>query len=266
MEYYFSLISICSVNNRLIKDMIIDLLGDSICFSYPRVRKKSQMFFSSKIKTIDIGESLKECANVLRTECEEFDFCLDESFNLAEDATLSLKYYLKDCPPTWSAFFDSMFPYQSKSENIIRKCDTIFQIIYYLVHNGKKKTPFHLSLCESIHDTCRSKELITIMNILDLCMSYDELDRIDIGLATQSIESARENRVPVPENIENSIVIHGAMDNFDNEESTQSGIGSSHDTILMFFQNTHDSVEDPYLEKSNNQVKHYPIKDYLSTF
>ena len=137
------------------------------------------------------------------TDCEEFDFCLDESFDSAEDVTLNLKHYLIDRRQTWKAFFDSMFLYRPKSKSIMPKYNTIFQIIHYLVHNGKKKTLLHLSLCESIHDTCRSKELITIMNGLGLCMSYDELERIDIGLATLSIESAGEKRVLVLENIEN---------------------------------------------------------------
>ena len=88
------------------------------------------------------------------------------------------------------------------------------------------------------------------MNRLGLCMTYNELERIDIELATRSIESARENSVSVPENIENSIAIHGAMDNFDDEKGTQSGIGSSHDTILMLFQNAYDSVDDHCLEIS----------------
>lgn len=62
------------------------------------------MFFSSKVKTNDIVEilrkadPLKERANVLQTVCEEFDFCLDGSFNSAEDATFSLKQYLRDRP------------------------------------------------------------------------------------------------------------------------------------------------------------------------
>ena len=53
------------------------------------------MFFSSKVKTNDTVETLrkadplKERANVLQTLFKEFDFCLDGSFNSAEDATLS---------------------------------------------------------------------------------------------------------------------------------------------------------------------------------
>ena len=112
----------------------------------------------------------------------------------------------------------------------MRKSDTVFQIIYYLAYNGKKKPPLHLSFCESIHATCRVKEFITIVNRLGLCISCDELERIDIGLATPSIESPGENEVPVPENIEKNFVIRGAMDNFDNGEGTQSGIWSSDNT------------------------------------
>ena len=63
------------------------------------------------------------------------------------------------------------------------------------------------------------------MNRLGLCMTYNELERIDIELATRSIESARENSVSVPENIENSIAIHGAMDTFDDEKGTQLALG-----------------------------------------
>ena len=40
------------------------------------------------------------------------------------------------------------------------------------------------------------------------------------------------------------------MDNFDNEEGIQSGIGCSHDTILMLFQNAYGSIEDYCLEIS----------------
>ena len=81
-------------------------------------------------------------------------------------------------------------------------------------------------------------------------MNYDELKRIDIGLATRNIESVGENRVPVLENIENSIVLHGAMDNFDNKEGTQSGIGSSRDAVLMLFHNIYDIAEYHCLEIS----------------
>ena len=48
--------------------------------------------------------------------------------------------------------------------------------------------------------------------------------------------------MPVPKNINSSSIIHGAMDNFDHEENTFSGIGESHDTILVMLQKP-DMVE-----------------------
>ena len=75
-----------------------------------------------------------------------------------------------------------------------------------------------------------------------------ELKPIYTGQVTRSIESVADNRVPVPENTENSIVIHGARDNFDNKEGTRSGIEGTHDMILMLLQNAYNSFEDHCLE------------------
>ena len=136
-------------------------------------------------------------------------------------------------------FLNSIFLYRPQSENIKRKCGTIFQIIFYLVHSSKKKTPLHASLCESIHDICRSKNLIQTMNRIGLYMSYDELQRTDMNLAQRTIDSAGRYRVPIPPVTRDSTIIQGAMDNFEN---TSSGIGGSHDTILMLFQNPVEEV------------------------
>ena len=48
--------------------------------------------------------------------------------------------------------------------------------------------------------------------------------------------------MPVPKNINSSSIIHGAMDNFDHKGNVLSGIGGSHDTILVLFQKP-DMVE-----------------------
>ena len=113
----------------------------------------------------------------------------------------------------------------------------IFQIICYIIHNGKQKTPFHISLTEAIHDTCRSKTLIQIMNRLGLCISYDEMEKIDTGLAQRTINTAGVNHTPIPSTIKNNVLLQGAMDSFGHDENTPSGIGGSCDTILMAFQN-----------------------------
>ena len=78
---------------------------------------------------------------------------------------------------------------------------------------------------------------------MGLCISYGETERIDVGLAQRIIDTAGDNRVPVSPSIVSSTMVQGAMDNFDHDENTKSGIGGSHDTILMLFQNTERSIE-----------------------
>ena len=125
--------------------------------AYPKDRKKSQMFFSAKVFLTDIAETLRSndpvkiCAEKLRNECEQFDFLLEGSFNDADDIKLSFDHYNQNRPNSWELFFNSLFPYRSKSDNIKRKCDSVFQIIYNVVHNGYKKTTMHISLYEAIH-------------------------------------------------------------------------------------------------------------------
>ena len=75
-----------------------------------------------------------------------------------------------------------------------------------------------------------------MFNRLGLCISYDNFKRVDIAITQEIINLAGSNRVPVPKNINSSSIIHGAMDNFDHEENTLSGIGGNHDTTLVLFQ------------------------------
>ena len=55
--------------------------------------------------------------------------------------------------------------------------------------------------------------------------------------------------MPAPKNINSSSIIHGAMDNFDHKGNTLSGVGGSHDTVLVLFQKP-DMVETQELVRS----------------
>ena len=61
--------------------------------------------------------------------------------------------------------------------------------------------------------------------------------------AKRTIEMKGDHRVPVPPSISSDTFVHGAMDNFDHEENTKSGIGGSHDTVLVLFLNTSNSID-----------------------
>ena len=194
------------------------------------------------------------CAEELRSECQFYDFGLKGSFHSADDLSISYNNYTKHRPTAWNSFFDSLFSNRTKSEHIMRKCDTIFQIVFNIVHNGQNKTPLHVSLSEAIHGACKSKKPIKILNRMGLCMSYDELKRIDMGLAQRTIDLGGEHHIPVPPVIQDGVMLHGAMDTYDNNKGSRSGIGSSHDTILVLFQNSKE-ISDYQLEISELPYK-----------
>ena len=96
-------------------------------------------------------------------------------------------------------------------------------------------------MAKLFHDDSKAKLVIEILNKIGLCISYDELERIDFGVMKRVINAAGSNRVPVSLSIDKKTLIHGGMDNFDHTEVISSGIGGSHDAILMLFQNQNEN-------------------------
>ena len=95
-------------------------------------------------------------------------FLLDNSYCDAEGLECSLKHYKEQRPKLWEIFFNTLFIYGKESVHIQCKCDNIFQMIFNMVHNGPEEDPMHVCLSETVHDICCSKELIQIMNHMDL--------------------------------------------------------------------------------------------------
>ena len=75
------------------------------------------------------------------------------------------------------------------------------------------------------------------MNKLGLSLSYEEMEQVNYALTHKIIKQAGNIRVPVSTSICSSNIIHGAMDNFDHKEDTNSSINGSHDTVMVIFQN-----------------------------
>ena len=225
------------------KAILINHFEQDLAFTYPRDKKKFQIFSLSRVQIEDVIETIRAkdpielCAKKLRSECQEFYFGLDKSFRYASDLQYGMeKLEYTDSLQHWNSFFDIMFLPRRSSVAINKKCEVFFQIVHNLIHKGQRKTPFHTVISQSIHDSCKSKCLIQMFNRLELCNSYDDLERVDIAITQEIINLAGPNRVPVPKNINSSSIIHGAMDKSDHEENTLSGIGGSHDTILVLFQ------------------------------
>ena len=98
-------------------------------------------------------------------------------------------------------------------------------------------TPFSIGFAQAILDACRSKRLISMGNQLGMWSSHPTLQRIDTSLAKSIIKKAKGNRVPITPPINEKIIIHAAVDNFDKNDGKE----GSHDTISMLFQNGEQS-------------------------
>lgn len=59
----------------------------------------------------------------------------------------------------------------------------------------------------------RGNTVIQIVNQLGLSTRFEEMECIDIGLATKIIDENRSYCVSVDQSIQPNIVIHGVMDN-----------------------------------------------------
>ena len=236
------------VPNRAVKHLIIALYGDAVCFTYPSNKRISQMVFSVKSNPASLLESMRQVSPVqqvateLAQELKDYKFGLERSFCKPRDLQLSTDLLLKNPPGKWEEFCSFLF--KSKLISQVKR-DVVFQILHYIMSGGKEPTPFHVIVAEGVHSLTRSKELVTALNRHGICVSYNTVKRIDVDIAEQIISTAGDNRIPLPPVLESSSPLNAAMDNFDRNESTLAGTGSTHDTILVLFQNVPTNKENP---------------------
>lgn len=238
------------VSNRAVKQLIIELYGDTVCFTYPCNKRKSQMVFKSNSSPQPLVESLRvspvqKVATELAQELKEYNFGLKMSLCEPKDLQLSMDKFQSNLPPLWAEFCSYMFKGKTTAQ---LKVSVVFQILHYILTDGTEPTPFHVMVGQGVHSLTRSKELVTALCQHGVSVSYNTVKRIDVDLAEQVITTAGNNRVPIPAVLEATSPLNGAMDNFDRNESTLAGTGSSHDTILILFQNVPLALEKPLQE------------------
>ena len=81
------------------------------------------------VETLRSQDAIRDCAQTLKRECENFQFMLDGSYKSAKDFGASHNNYIKS-RPSWEKFFPAISPTYKKSQALKRKCDTVFQIMH----------------------------------------------------------------------------------------------------------------------------------------
>jgi len=116
----------------------------------------------------------------------------------------------------------------SKSKQ--RHMDGLFQTMFYVVNNGKKRTPLHVMNSLAIYESSKSSTLIGSF------ISYNKLIRLQNDMANYTVQAC-DDSIPLPSHFDPTVFTHVAFDNFDHNEATLSGIGSSHNAVTVLFQN-----------------------------
>ena len=80
----------------------------------------------------------------------------------------------------------------------ITKLKALYEIMYYNVHNGRRRTPLHLMAAHNIYEKYKSRELITSFNGIGVCISYNEIQRERKSLAHYTFKQGENWRVPIP--------------------------------------------------------------------
>ncbi|KAJ8679187.1 hypothetical protein QAD02_014974 [Eretmocerus hayati] len=250
------------VRNRDIKQYLINTFGESIEYSTPSNKNKSALFYSSEVSLDKVVERLhpknilKESGILVRELMREVDFGLEDRFN--DVADLQHSYENTSIPDGMVALFSGMFnipenklcddeivPHGTSQEALDRKklkIKSLFQTMFFILKNGREKTPLQVMNGIALHATCKSKTLIDSLNHLGLSISYDEILRIRNGLALYTLE-LNARGIPLPNHLKRFIFTVLAFDNFDWNEWITSGMYSTHDTVSVGFQERSNDIQ-----------------------
>ena len=89
----------------------------------------------------------------------------------------------------------------------------------------------------NIYDKCKSRELITSLNRIGACISYNEIQRERKSLAHYTFKREEDWGVPILSHFVKENFTVAALNNFDHTDSSStSGMLSNHDTVAALFQ------------------------------
>ena len=153
-----------------------------------------------------------------------------------------------------------------KSQRFVSSCS---QDIYYAVTNGQWVMPKHILLAMTVHLLTGSVEIITILNRFGHCQSYSRT----LELETAMCRSVTDNSSHLPPSIstDNNVIVHLYWDNFDLNEETPSGTGTTHTAHGIIVQEVEDNAlfeldELPQVAKSHARTVQPEIQELPPCF
>ena len=122
---------------------------------------------------------------------------------------------------------------------------SVAQDAIHSASNSKVKLPKHISLAMAIHHLTGSKVLITLLNHMGHCSSYDEVQAVDTSPAMEVTALVEQMVTITPSNISPGPFIQIAADNNDINEETLDSKTTTHATMIVVYQRKQYSPQPP---------------------
>jgi hypothetical protein len=127
---------------------------------------------------------------------------------------------------------------QAGCDNIAdeRRVLSLAQDAMHCATHGRVKLPKHVGLAMTVRHLTASKQLISILNRMGHCSSYDEIEAVDTALAIEVLAKSQQSGVVIPSNVVQGSFVQFAADNNDLNEETLDGKNTTHATTMVIFQ------------------------------
>ena len=246
-----------SIKNAKVKSSLIEYYGDTITFISPSQKNVSQLFYYNDaipaiVEKSYLHDCVKNSASILKKSLNDVDFEIDDKYCDEHNLRDSLEDFIFPKPfinflsifcnvkkknlESKVAYVDEQVEDSTLRQKLkLLRVRALFQNMFFIGHNGFKKTPLHTLLGLQVWSKTKSKSLITMLNRLGYSISYDEARRIRTELADYAKESSN-NDVILPSHFDPNIFVTAAFDNLDFKDYGISGKNSVHETKIVAFQ------------------------------
>ena len=244
--------------------------GDNLEFWRPQQKCKSELAFSAKT---DVGEAVELA----------FEKCTSET-KILENAATVLRRHIKDAqsaasdmpwppsaeylkstaasPPSSLVEFLSQLVTGKSLVQATEKTHTltasIAEDICSATTQGKWPMPKQTLLDVTVRHLTGRADIVAILNRYGHCQSYAKITELDTALAYQVQKADR--LLPCNISVSQNIVSHLAFDNFDINEETPSGAGTTHTTHGIIIHEASTSSEEVIKSMHQQQMRQRSFK------
>jgi hypothetical protein len=238
-----------------LKNKLLRQFQGQIQFWQPNYR--SELVYSSNIlkgqaveTAFELAASdervVEDCAMMLRRNI--LDFKEGQSFSEWPPRASNLLSMSKNMPCLLEHFLTVLLCGKNDStvsNKTQRLVNSFGQDLCHAVTNGRLKLPKHLLLGMTLRHMTGSAEILTLMNHFGHCQSYSQILELETAMCNSTV--GRENSIPAPISPTNNIITHLCWDNFDLNEETPSGSGTTHTAHGIVIQEKADDevADDP---------------------